>query len=83
MTNRCCDICEEEIMISSSDFPELCIVCGKEFLEIVRAMGELTIEMAKAYDVDISSQGFTLPGLPVEEIMIRKDLNRIRQAYPA
>jgi hypothetical protein len=70
--------------VSSPDFPELCIICGQEFLETLRAVGELTVEMAGAYGVNLYKGDFhALPGVPGEEIEIRKQLNRIKQGFPA
>src|SRR5256885_1061185 len=38
----CCGICKKEIMVSSPYFPQLCIVCGLEFMEMIRAVAELS-----------------------------------------
>ena len=76
----CCGICKEEIMISSPDFPQLCIVCGREFMEMIRAVAELSIEMAGAYGVNPLKEGrHNLPGVPIEEIEIRMELNRLKK----
>jgi hypothetical protein len=73
-----------EIMISSPEFSKLCVVCGKEFLETMRAVGELTVEMAEAYGVNLFKEGTrALPGIPLGEIEIRRQLNRIKQKCPA
>jgi len=80
LTQPVCDICKKTIAVSSSDFPELCIVCGTEFIETTRALAELTLEMANAYNINPFKEGSKLPGVPVEEIQIRMNLNRIRDS---
>src|SRR5437870_12017485 len=76
----CCGICKEEIMVSSPDFPQLCIVCGREFLEMIRAVAELSMDMAGAYGVNPLKEGrHNLPGVPIEEIEIRMELNRLKK----
>jgi len=78
--HACCGICKKEITISSPDFPQLCAVCGREFLEMIRAVAELSIEMAGAYGINPLSKGRQdLPGVPVEEIEIRMQLNRLKK----
>ena len=76
-----CGICKEEIMISSPDFPQLCIVCGREFMEMIRAVAELSIEMAGAYGINplLKEGRHNLPGVPIEEIEIRMELNRLKK----
>src|SRR5436309_12951288 len=72
----CCGICKGEIMVSSPDFPQLCIVCGREFMEMIRAVAELSIEMAGAYGVNHLKEGrHNLPGVANEEIVVRMKLN--------
>jgi hypothetical protein len=56
----------------------LCIVCGNEFIETTRALAELTLEMANAYNINPFKEGSKLPGVPIEEIQIRMNLNRIK-----
>jgi len=77
----CCGICKEEIMVSSPDFPQLCIVCGREFMEMIRAVAELSIEMAGAYGINplLKEGRHNLPGVPIEEIEIRMELNRLKK----
>jgi hypothetical protein len=70
-------------MVSSPDFPQLCIVCGHEFLETIRAVAELTLEMANAHGVNPLKEDLRiLPGVPAEEIEIRMQLNRLKQDLP-
>jgi hypothetical protein len=70
-------------MVSSPDFPQLCIVCGHQFLETIRAVAELSLEMADAYGVNLLKEDLgTLPGVPAEEIEIRMQLNRLKQDLP-
>jgi hypothetical protein len=78
LAHPACDICRKTITISSSDFPELCIVCGNEFIETTRALAELTLEMANAYNINPLKESSKLPGVPIEEIQIRMNLNRIK-----
>ncbi len=76
----CCGICKKEITASSPDFPQLCIVCGREFLEMIRAVAELSIEMAAAYGINPLKEGrHNLPGVPIEEIEMRMELNRLKK----
>lgn len=70
-------------MIFSPEFPQLCIVCGREFLEMIRAVAELSLEMADAYGINIQKEGFRkLPGVPIEEIEVRMELNRLQETVP-
>jgi hypothetical protein len=79
-----CDICHRDILISSPDFPQLCAVCGGKLLETIRAVAELSLEMADAYGVNLLKQGFRkLPGVPIEEIEIRMQLNRLKETRPS
>jgi hypothetical protein len=75
-----CEICKKVVTISSPDFPQLCLVCGHEFLEMIRAVAELSIEMAGAYGINPLKEGRNnLPGVPLEEIEIRMELNRLKK----
>ena len=77
---QACDICKKEKMVSSPEFPQLCIVCGHEFLEMIRAVAELSLEMANAYGVNIYKKEIQkLPGVPIEEIEVRMHLNRLKE----
>jgi hypothetical protein len=80
MVRQDCGICKKEIKASSPDFPQLCIACGHEFLEMIRAIAELSTEMAGAYGVNPLKEGrHNLPGVPIEEIEIRMELNRLKK----
>jgi hypothetical protein len=75
---RCaCRICNREILVSSPDFDELCVVCGNEFRDMMIAVAELSAEIAYAHRARKSEHA--LPGVPFEEIAIRMELNRIRK----
>jgi hypothetical protein len=83
MAQPACDICNKNILIPSPDFPQLCAVCGRKLLETIRAVAELSIEMAEAYGVNLLKQGFSkLPGVSIEEIELRMQLNRIKETRP-
>jgi hypothetical protein len=56
----------------------LCIVCGNDSIETIRALAELTLEMTNTYNINPLIEGSKLPGLPIEEIHIRMNLNRIK-----
>ena len=81
MTHRLCGICKKEITGPSLDFPQLCVVCGHGFMEMIRAVAELSIEMASAYGLNPLKEGRnSLPGVPIEEIEIRMELNRLKKS---
>jgi hypothetical protein len=81
MKERTCEICKKEATVSSPDFPQLCLACGHEFLEMIRAVAELSIEMAGAYGINpLKGSPQHLPGVPVEEIEIRMELNRLKKS---
>jgi hypothetical protein len=66
------------MLVSCPEFSQLCIVCGNGFMEMIRAVSELSLEMANAYGVDVQKEGFeTMPGVPIEEIEVRMQLNRL------
>ena len=47
---------------------------------MIRAVAELSIEMAGAYGVNPLKEGVhNLPGVPIEEIEIRMELNRLKK----
>ena len=81
MRKNVCRICEKKILVSSADFDELCIVCGNEFKEMMIAVAELSAEIANAYGTKSKgrSRRKSLPGVPIEEIAIRMELNRIKK----
>jgi hypothetical protein len=77
---KACRICDQKILVSSPDFDELCIVCGDEFREMMIAVAELSAEIASAYGVKTGkTRRRPLPGVPIEEIAIRMELNRIKK----
>lgn len=81
MTHRLCGICKKKITGPSPDFPQLCLVCGHGFLEMIRAVAELSVEMASAYGINPLKEGrHSLPGVPIEEIEIRMELNRLKKS---
>lgn len=84
MCPRSCDICKKAIKSPSPYSAELCASCGIEFLEVIRAIGELTIEMANAHGVNLLQQDAirALPGIPIGEIEIRKELNQLKRKHP-
>ncbi|MCI0559731.1 MAG: hypothetical protein MN733_14675 [Nitrososphaera sp.] len=80
MGGRRCEICKKEIIVSSPDLDELCITCGNEFREMMIALVELSSEMANAYKPK-KQQGSSknqTPGIPIEELVLRMELNRIK-----
>lgn len=81
MRKNSCRICDGKILVSSSDFDELCIVCGIEFKEMMIAVAELSAEIANAYGPKTKgrSRKRSIPGVPIEEIAIRMELNRIKK----
>ena len=81
MRKNSCRICDGKILVSSSDFDELCIVCGNEFKEMMIAVAELSAEIANAYSPNTKgrSRKRSIPGVPIEEIAIRMELNRIKK----
>ncbi|HEV8388069.1 MAG TPA: hypothetical protein VGQ03_10655 [Nitrososphaera sp.] len=81
MKRNACRICNKKILVSSSDFTELCIVCGSEFREMMIAVAELSAEIENAYSVKAGARPRkgSLPGVPIEEIAIRMELNRIKK----
>ena len=81
MKRNACRICENKILVSSPDFMELCIVCGIEFREMMIAVAELSVEIEKAYGTKsgVRSRKLSVPGVPIEEIAIRMELNRINK----
>ena len=81
MKKNACRICDQKILVSSADFAELCIVCGTEFREMMIAVAELSAEIANAYGVKRGTRlrKRSLPGIPMEEIAIRMELNRIKK----
>lgn len=76
-----CRICDRRILVSSADFGELCIVCGTEFKEMMVAVAELSAEIAIAYcaNPEESMRENSFPGVPIEEIALRMELNRINR----
>ena len=82
MKKKLCRICENKILVSSPDFAELCIVCGSEFREMMIAVAELSSELASAYSTKSrnGSNKKQMPGIPMEEIAIRMELNRIKKS---
>jgi hypothetical protein len=76
-----CRICDKKILVSSPDFAELCIVCGSEFREMMIAVAELSAEIEHAYGVKKGSRPRkrAAHGVPIEEIAIRMELNRIKK----
>ena len=59
----------------------LCSNCYTGFEEMMRAVGALHYEMAAAYGIDpnnIEECSRKLPGIAVEEIAIRMELNRLK-----
>jgi hypothetical protein len=76
-----CRICDKKILVSSPDFAELCIVCGSEFREMMIAVAELSAEIENAYGVRKGSKSRkrAAHGVPIEEIAIRMELNRIKK----
>jgi hypothetical protein len=76
-----CRICNKKILVSSPDFTELCIVCGSEFREMMIAVAQLSAEIENAYGVKAGARPWkgSLPGVPIEEIAIRMELNRIKK----
>lgn len=49
-------------------------------MEMIRAVAELSIEMAAAYGVNPLKEGrHNLPGVPIEEIEMRMELNRLKK----
>ena len=81
MKRNGCRICDKKILVSSPDFAELCIVCGSEFREMMIAVAELSAEIENAYGVRKGSKSRkrTAHGVPIEEIAIRMELNRIKK----
>ena len=81
MKRNACRICNNKILVSSADFTELCIVCGSEFREMMIAVAELSAEIENAYGVKAGARPGkgSLPGVPIEEIAIRMELNRIKK----
>ena len=80
MRRKSCRICDQKILVTSADFTELCIVCGNEFREMMIAVAELSAEIASAYGVKTGkTRKQPLPGVPIEEIAIRMELNRIKK----
>lgn len=75
-----CKICRKDILISSPEFHELCIACWNEFNEMMLAVAELSVEMANAYGQTQEEHALrdVQPGIPIEEIVMRMELNRIR-----
>jgi len=50
-------------------------------MEMIRAVAELSIEMASAYGLNPLKEGRnSLPGVPIEEIEIRMELNRLKKS---
>ena len=81
MKRNACRICKKKILVSSPDFTELCIVCGSEFREMMIAVAQLSAEIENAYGVRAGAKPRKgpLPGVPIEEIAIRMELNRIKK----
>ena len=81
MKRNTCRICDKRILVSSADFGELCIVCGSEFREMMIAVAELSAEIENAYGVKRGTRQRKrpVPGVPIEEIAIRMELNRIKK----
>ena len=79
MKGNSCRICDQVILVSSADFTELCLVCGSEFREMMIAVAELSAEIENAYSVQTEEPRSLVPGIPIEEIAIRMDLNRIKK----
>ena len=81
MKRNVCRICNKKILVSSPDFTELCIVCGSEFREMMIAVAQLSAEIENAYGVKIGTKPRkgSIPGVPIEEIAIRMELNRIKK----
>jgi hypothetical protein len=73
-----CEICKHLVAEFSAEFPQLCVNCGQQFLEMIRAVAELSIEMASAYGLNPLQGRVNLPGIAVEEIEIRMELNRLK-----
>lgn len=80
MRRTSCRICDQNILVSSADFTELCIACGSEFREMMIAVAELSTEMANANCLEPDRpQSNAPPAVPIEEIAIRMELNRIKK----
>jgi hypothetical protein len=81
LRKKACRICDRKILVSSPDFEELCIVCGSEFREMMIAVAELSAEIENAYGTksDARSRKRSVRGVPIEEIAIRMELNRIKK----
>lgn len=82
---KLCNICGNQITQSTSlriaDSRGLCASCCTGFMEMMRAVGALHNEMAKAYGVDPNDTDACskiLPGISVDEIAIRMELNRLK-----
>lgn len=80
-----CNICGNQITATTSlgtaDSRGLCTSCYTGFEEMMRAVGALHYEMATAYGIDpnnIEECSRKLPGIAVEEIAIRMELNRLK-----
>jgi hypothetical protein len=73
-----CSICGGKANAGSTS---LCSHCYSGFEEMMKAVGALHYEMATAYGIDpndIEECSKRLPGIAVEEIAIRMELNRLK-----
>ena len=73
-----CNICGGK---SNAGSTGLCSHCYSGFEEMMKAVGALHYEMASAYGIDpndIDECSKRLPGIAVEEIAIRMELNRLK-----
>jgi hypothetical protein len=86
---NCCSICGNKlttgtIYSTTNDSKALCTYCYTGIKEMMTAVGELHYEMARAYGIDpdnIEECSKKLPGIAVEEIKIRMQLNHLNHHH--